>query len=172
MLPYARRHFARGPCRAASAARGGGGSRPSAPARSALSAFAGAAQGSGILHHCPIRAGCDTQRHVRRLPIGPAVMPSARGVCMGLAVVLVCGPFTTANRRLRSAATRERSDSCRVEPRPTFGPPQRLRAVTRLGLSGLSAYRQPRLFAQSRGYFFGSSKISTLSIQAMPFLPL
>ena len=79
----------------------------------------------------------------------------------------VCGPFTTANRRLRSAAPREQSprkntpqsakrgrhrsrcrrvffegcDKCRVESRATFArrtPPQGLGAFTHHGLSGLS----------------------------------
>ena len=94
---------------AASAARCGGGALCSAPARSALSAFAvqlrprfGHAPASGIFHHCTIQAARDTQRFARRPATGPAVMHRARCACSTLGVVLVWGPYTTANQRLRS----------------------------------------------------------------------
>ena len=60
-----------------------------------------------IFHLCTIHAGCDPQRLARRLAIGPAAMPGARGAFSAFGVVLVCGPYTTANLRLRTAATRE-----------------------------------------------------------------
>ena len=128
MPSYARRHFARGPCRAASAARSGGGALRSSPARSALSAFAVQlrprfpdAPASGICSLRLIQAACDTQRFVRRLAIGSAVMHSVCGVFTAFRLLLVCASPTTANLGLRAAATRERSDSCRVESKPTFG---------------------------------------------------
>ena len=48
----------------------------------------------------PIRAAYDTQRHARRLPIGPVVVPRARGAFTAFSLVLVCGPATIANQRL------------------------------------------------------------------------
>ena len=42
------------------------------------------------------------------------------GYCARL--VLVCASPATANLRLRAAAPRERSDRCRAESKPTFGP--------------------------------------------------
>ena len=107
----ARRHFARRPS-AASAAGDGGGALRSSPARSARSAFAvqlrptfADAPASGIFHHRPIRAACDTQRLARRLGVGPAVMPRVRGAFTAFGKVLVCASPTIANQRLRSIKT-------------------------------------------------------------------
>ena len=54
------------------------------------------AQESGLLHHWPIRAACDTQRLARRPATGPEVLPSARGAFATLGVVLVCASPTNA----------------------------------------------------------------------------
>ena len=104
----ARRHFAREPCRAASGDDYIAGSLRSAPARSARSAFAvqlrprfADAPASGIYSHRPIQVACDTQRFVRRLGGGPAVMHSARGAFTTLGMVLFCGPAPIANPPLR-----------------------------------------------------------------------
>ena len=55
----------------------------------------------GIFHHCMILAGCVSQRHARGPGGGSMVMPGARGAFAALGVVLLCGPATTANLRLR-----------------------------------------------------------------------
>ena len=106
---YARRHFARGP----SAASGDdyiAGSLRSSPARSAQSAFAVQlrprrtdASASGIYSPRSVHAACDTQRFARRPGGGPAVIPSARGACFALGIVLVSGPATIAKLRLQQA---------------------------------------------------------------------
>ena len=111
MPACARRHFARGPCRAASGDGDIAGSLRSSPARSALSAFAVQLRprfadfpASGIFHHCPIHPARDTQRYVRRPGGGPAVMLTARGAFAAFGIVLVCASYTIA--KLRQPLTR------------------------------------------------------------------
>ena len=128
--------FTRGPS-AASAAGDGGGAFRSSPARSARSAFAvqlrprfGNVSASGICKVRSIRPACAAQRFVRRLATGPAVMPCARGAFGAFGIVLVCGPATTANLRLRSIKVngedahisfRYFSDKERCSPDSSFG---------------------------------------------------
>ncbi len=107
--PGARRHFARGPCRAASGDDYIAGSLCSSPARSARSAFAvqlrpafAALPASGIDSHRPIQAACVSQRYARRPGGGTAVMPSVHGAFTAFDNVLLCGPAPIANLRWRS----------------------------------------------------------------------
>ena len=109
MASGARRHFARGPCRAASGDDYIAGSLRSSPARSARSAFAvqlrpafAALPASGIYSLRPVHAACVSQRFVRRPGGGPAVMPSARGAFTALGVVPVSGPAAIAKVRLQA----------------------------------------------------------------------
>ena len=110
---------------AASAAGDGGGALRSAPARSGLRPFAvqlrprfGNVLAGGVFHLRSIQAGCVSQRFVRRLATGPAVLHSARGACFAHVPYLVCGPSPIAkqpllpeqtnlceSRQLESAAT-------------------------------------------------------------------